>query len=99
VHGAEWRSASYSSASLLLPTCRGGEGKKESSRRQAVGSLFFKRGYSFAACVSSMHVCPAGRGGEEVGMTGSSAPVSVLGPRETLENSLLMAIDTSQTYL
>jgi hypothetical protein len=99
VRGAKWRLASSSLASLLLLACRGGEGKKESSRRQAAGSLFFKRGYSSAACVSSVHVCLAGRGGEEVGMSGSSAPVSMLCPRETLENSLPMAISKRRPEL
>jgi hypothetical protein len=80
VHGAEWWSASSSSDSLLLPACQGGKGKKESSRRLEAGSLFVKRGYISAACVSSVHVYLAGRGGEEVGMSGSSVPVSVLCP-------------------
>jgi hypothetical protein len=39
-----------------------------------------------------VHVCLASRGGEVVGMSGSSAPVLVLCRWETLKNSLPMAI-------
>jgi hypothetical protein len=80
------------SASLLLSACRGGEEKKESSRSQVAGSLFFKRGCNSAFCAASILVCLAGRDSEEVGKTGSTAPVSVLYLRETLQNSLPMAI-------
>jgi hypothetical protein len=68
------------------------QGEKESSRRQAVGSLFFKRGCSSTACAASVLVCLASRGGEEVGKTESTASVSMLCLRETLKNSLPMAI-------
>jgi hypothetical protein len=62
-HFGEWRFALFSLASLLLPACRGGEGKKESLRTQETGSIFYKRGYSPTLCAILVSVCLAGRGG------------------------------------
>jgi hypothetical protein len=78
VHDAEWRFALSSSASLLLPAYRGGEGKKENLRRQETGSIFSKCGFSATLCAVPVPVCLAGRGGMEVNWTGSTTPMSVL---------------------
>jgi hypothetical protein len=80
-----------SSTALLLLACRDGEEKEESLRRQAADSLF-KRGCSSTAGAASILVSLAGRGGEEADMTGSAAPAKDLHLRETLENSLPVAI-------
>jgi hypothetical protein len=60
VRGAEWRFAFFSSASLLLPAYRGGEGKKESSRRQETGSIFIKRSFRATLYAVPVPVCLAG---------------------------------------
>jgi hypothetical protein len=99
VRGAVWRFALSSSASLPLPTCRGGEGKKESLRRQQIGSIFCKRGFSATLCAVPIHVCLAGRGGMEVNWIGVTAPMSVLCLWGTLENSPLMAISKRRPEL
>jgi hypothetical protein len=92
VRGAEWRFALSLSASLLLLTCCGGEGKKESLRRQEIGSIFCKRGFSATLCAIPIPVCLAGRGGMEVNWIGAMAPMSLLCLWGTLENSPLLAI-------
>jgi hypothetical protein len=74
----------------------GGEEKEESLRRQEADSLF-KRGCSSAAGAASVLVSLASRGGEEEDMTGSAAPAKDLHLRETLENSLPVAISKRQT--
>jgi hypothetical protein len=91
VRGTEWRPSSSSSTALLLLACRGGEEKEERLRKQEADSLF-KRSCRSAAGAASILVSLAGRGGEEEDMTGSAAPAKDLHLRETLENSLPMAI-------
>jgi hypothetical protein len=90
IRGAEWRPSSSSSTALLA--YQGGEGKKESPRRQAADSLLFKCGCSSAASATSILVSLADRGGEEVEKTGSTAPAPVLHLRENLEIYLPVAI-------
>jgi hypothetical protein len=99
VRGAEWRFAFSSSASLLLSACRGGEGKKESSRRQETGSIFIKRGFRATLYAVPIPVCLAGRGGMEVNWAGATVPMLVLCLWRTLENSPLMAISKRRPEL
>jgi hypothetical protein len=95
VRGTEWRPSSSSSTALLLMACRGGEEKEESLRRQEADSLF-KRGCSSVAGAASVLVSLAGRGCKEEDMNGSAAPAKDLHLRETLENSLPVAISKRQ---
>jgi hypothetical protein len=96
VRGTEWRPSSTSWNALLLLARRSGEEKEESLRRQEAVSLF-KRDCSSAAGAASILVSLADRGGEKEDMTGSAAPAKDLHLRETLENSLPVAISKRQT--